>query len=55
MMSEEEYVLFNRFTKIKPHVFYFTESEYAYDFIIDGHERLHKMGEVERHGVEGEL
>lgn len=37
---------------MKPPTFYGIEVEDAYTFIIDFHERLYKMGAVERFGVE---
>lgn len=40
---------------MKPHIFYGTEFENAYKFIINYHERLYKMGVVERYKVESSL
>ncbi|XP_060189858.1 uncharacterized protein LOC132618873 [Lycium barbarum] len=37
---------------MKPPVFYGTESEDAYEFIIDCHERFYNMGVVDKYGVE---
>lgn len=37
---------------MKPPIFYDTESEDSYEFIINYKERLHKMWEVERYGVD---
>lgn len=52
VMPREEYYLFYRFTKMKPPIFNNCESHDAYEFIIDCHKRLNKMGVVEKHGVE---
>lgn len=52
MMTRDENELFCRFIKMKPPISHGIESENAYKFIIDYHERLHKMGVVERYGVE---
>lgn len=52
MMTKDKHELFYKFIKIKPPIFHRTESENAYKFIIDYYERLHKMGAVERYGVE---
>ncbi|XP_059301842.1 uncharacterized protein LOC132053752 [Lycium ferocissimum] len=51
-MTGEEHDLFWRFTKMKPPIFYGTESEEAYEFIIDCHARLHKIGVVDKYGME---
>ncbi|XP_059295585.1 uncharacterized protein LOC132048921 [Lycium ferocissimum] len=37
---------------MKPLVFYGTESEFAYEFIIDCHDRLHNMGAFDKYSVE---
>ena len=51
-MTSDQHELFSKFLKLKPPVFKGTESEDAYDFLVDCHELLHKMGIVERFGVE---
>ena len=43
------FTLFRRWLEL---VFKGAESEDAYDFLVDSHELLHKMGIVERFGVE---
>ncbi|TMW80626.1 hypothetical protein EJD97_017617, partial [Solanum chilense] len=52
IMTSDQHELFSKFLKLKPPVFKGAESEYAYDFLVDCHELLHKMGIVERFGVE---
>lgn len=52
VMTGEEHNLFWRFTKMKPPIFCGIESEDAYEFIINCHKRVHKMGAVERYGIE---
>ena len=52
IMTNDQYELFSKFLKLKPPVFKGVESEDAYDFLVDCHELLHKMGIVERFGVE---
>ena len=50
-MTSDQHELFSKFLKLKPPVFKGAESEDAYDFLVDCHELLHKMGIVERFGV----
>lgn len=52
IMTNDQHDLFIKFLKLKPPVFKGTESEDAYDFLVDCHELLHKMDIVERFGVE---
>ena len=52
IMTSDQHELFTMFLKLKPPVFKGAESEDAYDFPVDCHELLHKMGIVERFGVE---
>ena len=52
IMTSDQHELLSKFLKLKPPVFKGTESEDAYDFLVDCHELLHKMGIVERFGVE---
>ena len=51
IMTSDQHELFTKFLKLKPPVFKGAESEDAYDFLVDCHELLHKMGTVERFGV----
>ena len=52
IMTSDQHELFSKFLKLKSPVFKGAESEDAYDFLVDCHELLHKMGIVERFGVE---
>ena len=52
IMTNDQHELFSKFLKLKPPVFKDAELEDAYDFLVDCHELLHKMGIVERFGVE---
>ena len=52
IMTSDQHELFSKFLKLKPPVFKGAESEDAYDFLVDCHELLHKIGIVERFGVE---
>ena len=52
IMTNDQHELFSKFLKLKAPVFKGAESEDAYDFLVDCHELLHKMGVVERFGVE---
>ena len=47
IMTSDQHELLTKFLKLKPPVFKGTESEDAYDFLVDCHELLHKMGIVE--------
>ncbi|TMW80584.1 hypothetical protein EJD97_018067, partial [Solanum chilense] len=52
IMTSNQHELFTKFLKLKPPVFKGAESVDAYDFLVDCHELLHKMGIVERFGIE---
>ena len=47
IMTGDQHELFIKFLKLKPPIFKGAESEDAYDFLVDCHELLHKMGIVE--------
>ena len=51
-MTNDKHELFTKFLKLKPLVFKGAKSEDAYDFLVDCHELLHKMGIIERFGVD---
>ena len=46
IMTNDQHELFSKFLKLKPPVFKGVESEDAYDFLVDCHELLQKMGIV---------
>ena len=52
IMTNDQHELFSKFFKLKPPVFKGPESEDVYYFLVVCHELLHKMGIVERFGVE---
>ena len=52
IITSDQHQLFTKFLKLKPPVFTGAESGDAYDFLVDCHELLDKMGIVERFGVE---
>ena len=52
IMTSDQHELFSKFLKLKPPVFKGSESEDAYDFLVDCHELLHRMGIVKWFGVE---
>ncbi|KAK4729717.1 hypothetical protein R3W88_022705 [Solanum pinnatisectum] len=52
IMTSDQHDLFIKSLKLKPPVFKGTESENAYDFLVDCHELLQKMDIVERFSVE---
>ena len=52
IMTSDQHELFTKFLKLKPQVFKGAESEDVYDFLVDCHELLLKMGTVERLAVE---
>ena len=45
-MTNIQHELFSKLLKLKPPVFKGAEFEDAYDFLVDCHELLHKMGIV---------
>ena len=47
IMTNDQHELFSKFLKLKPPVFKGAESKDAYDFLVECHELLHKMGIVE--------
>ena len=47
IMTSDLHDFFSKFLKLKPPVFNGAESEDAYDFLVDCHELLNKMGIVE--------
>ena len=47
IMTSDQHEVFSKFLKLKPPIFKGAESEDAYDFLVDCHELLHKMGIVE--------
>ena len=47
IMTSDQHELLSKLLKLKPPVFKGAESEDAYDFLVDCHELLHKMGIVE--------
>lgn len=51
-MTGDEHDMSYKVSKIKPPIFHGIESKDVYEFIIDFHEWLHKMGVVDRYGVE---
>ena len=52
IITSDQHELFTKFLKLKPPVFMGAKSEDAYDFLVDCHELLHKIGIVERFNVE---
>lgn len=52
IMIEDEHGLFYKFMNMKPLIFQGIESENDFDFIIDCHERLHKIGIAKNYRVE---
>ena len=52
LMTRDQHELLCKFLKLRPQVFKGAESEDAYDILVYCDELLHKMGIVERFGVE---
>ena len=52
IMTNDQHEILSKFLKLKLPVFKGAESDDAYDLLVDCHELLHKMGIVERFGVE---
>lgn len=51
-MTDDKHGLFSKFIKMKPPVFQGIEFEDVFEFLIDFHECLNKLGIVKKYGVE---
>lgn len=51
-MTGSEHELLTKFLKLKPPTFHDTDNEDVFEVILDCYGRLHKLGNVQQHGVE---